>query len=315
MGTIQTVLGPVESGSLGFTLMHEHIMVRTPGVADNFPTIWDRAAEIDYAATALSEARAVGVQTLVDATTFEMGRDVEFMAEVARRSDLRVIASTGVWLEPPPYFQSCDVDQIAELFVREIEAGIASTGIKAGIIKCATDVQGVTPIIEKALRAAARAHRATGVPITTHTDAAKEMGTLQQDIFESEGVDLKRVIIGHSGDSTDIAYLARLMGRGSYIGMDRFGLDNFLPTAQRVATIASLCGMGHSDRLVLSQDAICYVEWWNRTAMRQALPNWHHSYLAGEVLAELIAAGVTDEQIDRMTIANPRSIFERCDPY
>jgi phosphotriesterase-related protein len=173
----------------------------------------------------------------------------------------------------------------------------------------------VTPVIEKALRAAARAHRATGVPITTHTDAAKETGTLQQDIFESEGVDLNRVIIGHSGDSTDIAYLTHLISRGSYIGMDRFGLDNFLPTPERVATIASLCDTGYADRLVLSQDAICYVEWWNRTALRKALPNWHHSYLAGEVLAALSAAGVTEEQIERMTIANPRSIFERRDPY
>jgi len=315
MSIVRTVLGPVDSASLGFTLMHEHIACRTPGVAENYPSVWDRPAEVEHAAAVLRKARALGVRTLVDATTFEIGRDVRFLAEVSERSGVQIIASTGVWLQPPIYIQTLDVDAIAALFVRDITEGIAGTGVRTGIIKCAADAEGITPVIDKSLRAAARAHRATGVPITTHTSAATQVGALQQDIFASEGVDLSRVIIGHSGDTSEIDYLLRLIDRGSFLGMDRFGMDNFLPTPERVATVAALCEMGHAGKLVLSQDAICYAEWWPRSAMKQALPDWHHCYLASEVLPALRAAGVTDDQIDQMTAANPRAIFERCDTY
>jgi phosphotriesterase-related protein len=190
-----------------------------------------------------------------------------------------------------------------------------TAGIRAAIIKCATDEAGVTPQVEKVLRAAARAHRATGVPISTHTHAASEGGTAQQDIFASEGVDLSRVIIGHSGDSTDIGYLTRLIERGSYIGMDRFGIDIILPTAERVATIARLCEMGHADRMVLSQDANSYMDWYERPLMEQAVPNWHYNHIVDDVIPALRQAGVTDEQVRQMTVENPRRIFERAGEY
>jgi len=204
---------------------------------------------------------------------------------------------------------------MAELFVREVREGIADSGIKAGIIKCATDEAGMTVQVEKAVRACARAHRTTGVPITTHTFAAGEAGTRQQDILAEEGVDLSRVIIGHSGDSKDTEYLLRLLGQGSYIGMDRFGLDMFLPTADRVATITILCRMGHAERMVLSHDANSYMDWYERWMMEQTAPNWHYNFIPDTVIPALRQAGVTDEQIRQMTIDNPRRIFEQCEPY
>ena len=123
---------------------------------------------------------------------------------------------------------------MTDMFVRDIEQGIADTGIKAGILKCATDEPGITPGVERVLRAVAQAHKRTGVPISTHTHAGLRRGLEQQRIFEEEGVDLSRVIIGHSGDSTDVGYLEELIAAGSYLGMDRFGIDVILPFEERV---------------------------------------------------------------------------------
>ena len=133
--------------------------------------------------------------------------------------------------------------------------------MKAAILKCATDEPGVTEGVERVLRAVAQTHRATGVPISTHTHAPTRRGLEQQDIFDSEGVDLSRVVIGHSGDTTDIDYLEEIMARGSFIGMDRFGIDALLPFEDRVATVATLCERGHADQMVLSHDASCHIDW------------------------------------------------------
>ena len=146
------------------------------------------------------------------------------------------------------------------MFVRDIEEGIADTGIKAGILKCATDEPGITPGVERVLRAVAQAHKRTGVPISTHTHAGLRRGLEQQRIFEEEGVDLSRVIIGHSGDSTDVGYLEELIAGGSYLGMDRFGIDVILPFEERVNIVAQMCERGHADKMVLSHDANCYFD-------------------------------------------------------
>ena len=188
-------------------------------------------------------------------------------------------------------------------------------GVKAGVVKGATDEPGVREDVGRILRASARAHRKTGVPISTHTHAASQVGLKQQDVFEEEGVDLTRVIIGHSGDSEDIDYLRRLIDRGSYIGMDRFGLDMFLPTDRRVATIARLCEVGYAAGMVLSHDASCYIDWVDETLLKRVVPRWHFSYIPDEVIPALREAGVSEEQIATMTVDNPRRIFERQGGY
>jgi phosphotriesterase-related protein len=314
MAMVNTVTGPVDTSELGFTLMHEHVVVKSAGVVENFPSVWNRAEEIEKAVARLRDVAARGVKTMVDATA-DQGRDIHFVAEVARRSGMQIIAATGLWIDVPRYFRSRSADVMAELFLKEVKEGIAGTEVKAGILKCATDEVGATADIEKALRACARVHRATGVPITTHTFAAGQTGTVQQDIFESEGVDLSRVIIGHSGDSTDMDYLSRLIGRGSYIGMDRFGLDMFLPTADRVATIAKLCKMGHADKMVLSHDANSYMDWFERPLLEMTAPDWHYNFIPDTVIPALLESGVSEDEIRQMTVDNPRRIFERCEPY
>lgn len=316
MPTVNTVSGPIDAGELGFTLMHEHIMVQSPGVKENFP-VFEREKQIDVAAGKLNEAMARGVKTLVDLTPGDW-RDIPFVKEVVARGGMQVMVATGIYWEVPHYFRALStrtVEYISELFVRDITDGIMDTGVKAGIIKCATDEPGATPDVERILRAAAKAHRATGVPISTHTAASHKVGLLQQNIFESEGVDLSRVVIGHSGDSEDLEYLTTLMKRGSYIGMDRFGLDQFLPQAKRVSTIARLCEMGYAGQMVLSHDAACYFDWAPSEILATALPNWQFNFIPDVVLPELRAAGVSEEHIRAMTVDNPRRIFERQGGY
>jgi len=204
---------------------------------------------------------------------------------------------------------------MTEMFVRDIKEGIAGTGVRAGILKCATDEPGVTKDVERILRAVAQAHRRTGVPISTHAYARKRVGLEQQRIFREEGVDLSRVIIGHSGDTTDLAYLAELIANGSYIGMDRFGIDNILPFEDRVTTVAEMCKRGHAGKMVLSHDAACYNHWLPERALPAMLSRWHYLHIHNDVLPALRGKGVSDQQLQAMLVENPHRIFDQQNAY
>ena len=308
--TVDTALGSIATGTLGSTLMHEHIVTRSPGVHENWPHLFDRPGILAAAERKMADLYQRGIRTIVDLTTVDLGRDIDLIVDVARRSKVQVIVATGVWWMPQRYFFSHGVDDVATLFVRDITQGIGTSGVKAAIIKCATDTQGVTPVIENILRASARAHRATGAPISTHTWAAGRTGEAQQAIFAQEGVDLRRVIIGHSGDSEDLGYLRGLMDRGSTIGMDRFGLVNFLPTAKRVEVLAKLCAEGYAGKMVLSHDANCWTDMMSEDEKRRTRPRWNYNHISDDILPALRAAGVSEDQLDQMLVRNPRAIFE-----
>jgi phosphotriesterase-related protein len=308
--TVETVRGPVPVADLGPALMHEHIVTRSPGVQENWPHLWDRAAILTLAERKMADLYSRGIRTIVDLTTVDLGRDIGLIVEVARRSRVHVIVATGVWWMPQRYFTAHGIDAAAELFIRDITQGIGASGVKAAIIKCATDTAGVTPVIDKILRASARAQKATGVPISTHTWAPGRSGEAQQAIFAQEGVDLSRVIIGHSGDSDDLGYLRGLMERGSTIGMDRFGLEHYLPTAKRVEVLAKLCAEGYASRMVLSHDANCWTDMLSEDEKRRTRPLWHYNHIPDDILPALRKAGVSEDQIEQMLVRNPRAIFE-----
>lgn len=317
MPQVQTAAGLIDASALGFTLMHEHVFVRSEGLREEFPRLWEHERRVAEAVEALRDAKAGGVETIVDLTVMGLGRDVALVRDVARDAGMQVVVATGLYTynEIPHHFQNRDIDHLADCFVADIESGIQGSEVRAGIIKCATDEPGLTPGVEKVLRAAARAHRRTGAPISTHTHAATKRGLDQQRIFAEEGVDLRRVVIGHCGDSTDLEYLETLMRAGSTIGMDRFGLDTFLPTAQRVATVAALCERGYAGQMVLAHDTSCYMDWFPWEVIRQAAPNWNFLYISKQVIPDLRAAGVTEDQVRAMMVENPRRIFEAQGAY
>jgi phosphotriesterase-related protein len=318
MATVETARGPIDTASLGRVLMHEHVFVLSPEIQQNYPEEWgDEEARVADAIGRLAELKAAGIDTILDPTAIGLGRYIPRIARIADAVDLNIIVATGLYTFEvlPHYFRRRPLERMVEMFVRDINEGIADTGIKAGVLKCATDQPGVTPDVEHVLRAVARAHRRTGCPITTHTHAASGQGLAQQKVFIEEGVDLSRVVIGHSGDTDDFDYLEAVLANGSILGMDRFGLDGLLPTARRVEVIAELCRRGYADRMVLSHDASCYLDWIPGETPVAALPNWHYLHISRDVLPALRDAGVTEEQIDQLLVATPRRFFEAHDPY
>jgi phosphotriesterase-related protein len=304
--------GPVQPNDLGRTLMHEHIFIRSPGVFEAWPHLWDRDAEITRAIEALNALAAAGFRTLVDLTTIDLGRDVDMVATVAAAVDVHIVMATGIWRVPPLYVEQRSPDRLADLFVRDIEQGMAGTAWRAGVIKLATE-PSVDAANERILTAGARASVRTGVPISTHSYPPTRSGLAQQDIFEREGVDLANVVIGHSGDSDDLDYLRALMDRGSTIGMDRFGLPQFLPDERRIAAVARLCEAGYTDRMVLSHDANCFMDTTPQRYKDERLPDWHFLHLHRTILPALRERGVSEADIETMLVANPRRILSGTD--
>jgi phosphotriesterase-related protein len=292
--------------------------VLSPEITDNYPEVWGDEAKREADAVArLSELKSRGVDSIVDLTVIGLGRYIPRIERIAAQTDINIVVATGVYTynDVPMYFHFSGPDSplgepMVDMFVSDIEQGIAGTGVKAAILKCATDEPGVTPGVERVLRAVAQAHRRTGVPISTHTHAGTKRGLEQQRIFTEEGVDLSRVVIGHSGDTTDLGYLEELIANGSYIGMDRFGLDNLLSFEDRVNTVAAMCERGHADTMVLSHDASCFIDWLPEALVPLAMPNWHYLHIHNDVIPALKERGVTDEQLTTMLVDNPRRIFE-----
>jgi phosphotriesterase-related protein len=320
MALVETVRGPIDVSRLGATLMHEHVFVLSEEIRQNYPAYWNEDARVADAIAQLQEAVARGVRTIVDPTVIGLGRCIPRIARVNAGVDLNIVVATGLYAyaELPFFFQyrgsgrkSGAVDPMAQMFVTDLTLGIAGTGVKAAFLKCCVEQSELTAGIERVLRAVSTAHHRTGAPIVVHTNVHATTGLTAQRVFREEGVDLSRVVLGHSGDSTDLSYLIELMDAGSYIGMDRFGLDGLLPFEQRVATVAELCKAGYAERMVLSHDAACYIDWFSPEVKAKMAPRWHFNHIHDDVLPALRECGVTEAQIDTMLVDNPRRYFTR----
>jgi len=313
MATIQSATGPIDTSDLGFTLTHEHVSVGSPAVRQQFPDRYDRDAVLETAAGNLTAAREAGVRTVVDLTPLNLGRDAALIREASERSGVQIIVATGIYYPPDVGLAFVPTDEIAELFIREIEAGIQDTGIRAGVIKCATEPE-MTAFNRRSVRAAARAHRRTGVPIGTHTYPENRTGLQQLGVFEQEGVDLGRVIIGHSDDSDDIGYLEEIIGAGAYLGMDRIGLPTPRTNEQRADMVTALVERGYANRVCLSHDA-GVMDGLSEADKAAQMPDWRFTFIPREFSSMLRERGVGDEAIEQMTVGNPRAIFEQTEPY
>lgn len=316
---VQTVRGPVDSAELGTTLMHEHVFVLSEEIRQNYPEDWDEEQRVADAVNKLREVRQRGVDTIVDPTVIGLGRYIPRIQRINEQVDINIVPATGIYTYndvpfkfhyqgPGKLFDQ--PEPMVDMFVKDIEQGIAGTGVRAGLLKCAIEIDGMTPGVERVMRAVARTHVRTGVPITVHTNVHNESGLAAQGLLREEGVDLTKVVIGHSGDSTDLDYLRKIADAGSLLGMDRFGLDVLLPFEDRVNTVAELAGQGYAERMVLSQDAACFIDWFPHQQKQEMVPNWHYTHISDDVLPALRERGVTEEQIRMMLVDNPRRYFE-----
>ncbi len=322
MTRIPTVTGDIDVDDLGVTLMHEHIFIRTPDLQEAFPGFmgWDEERELANARKKLAEIKQGGVDTIVDMTVPGLGRSVKRIAAAVEGTGLNVILVTGYYTYtdlpfpmkyngPGKLFDDPEDRILVDLFVGDIKDGIEGTDIRAGVLKCCTDEPGVTPDIERLIRAVAKAHLETDVPIQTHTHALSRRGLDQQRILKEEGVDLSRVVIGHSNETTDLDYLTELMDNGSFIGYDRCGLDIVTDLEAQVDTLAELCRRGYAEKIVVSHDRHCRSDWFHEEDVLRVLPKWNHEYVQGGLTPALQERGVTDDQIHQMMTVNPRAFF------
>jgi phosphotriesterase-related protein len=314
MPTVETVQGALDVDELGVVLGHEHVRFRDEAVAAEWPARYDEDAELDAALVAVAAAKDKGVQTIVEPTAMFGGRDVRFMKRVADGTGVRIVACTGIYSYDylPHYFENRDVNVMADHFISDIEGGIQGTDIKAAFLKCAADAPGVTEHVEKIHRAVARASVKTGAPIMAHSMPAVATGPRQVEIFEEEGVDLARVQIAHCGDTDDLDYIEGLLGKGVYVGLDRYGLEMFLPIDRRNATTAELLRRGHAERLIISQDYCATIDWFPPEAAESfeqsgGIRNWSMTLVFDEVVPWLHEQGVLDDAtFQTIFVENPK---------
>src|SRR5580704_6653795 len=304
MPSVETVEGAVEAEELGLTLVHEHLRFRDEAVAAEWPSRYDDQAELDAALGEVEAAKGHGVRTIVDPTAMFGGRDVRFMARVAEETGVQIVPCTGIYSYDhlPHYFANRDIDVMADHFVEDIEIGIQGTEIKAAFLKCAADASGVTENVEKIHRAVARASIQTGAPIMAHSMPAVATGPRQLEIFAEEGVDMGKVQIAHCGDTDDVGYIEGLIERGVYVGLDRYGLEMYLPIEKRNATAAELLRRGHAERLMISQDFCATIDWFPPEAEEMfeqsgGIRNWSMTLVFDEVVPALRELGVLDDAV------------------
>lgn len=325
MATIPSVLGPLDTAAMGRTYMHEHVFVLTPDVQQNFPDEWgDEGERVADAVARLTALADQGVQTIVDPTVIGLGRYVPRMARIAEQvPQLNIVVATGCYTydEVPFFFHHRDpavkaqlglddADPMVAMFTGDITDGIAGTGVRAGFLKCAIDEKGLTPGVERIMRAVARTSLDTGAPITVHTHPGSETGLeVKRVLADEEGVDPAAVVLGHSGDSSDVDHLSTLAEAGFVLGMDRFGINLDTTFEARADTVVELCRRGFAGSMVLSHDAACYIDWIDPELLPM-LPQWHYLHIEQDVLPYLREHGVTEEQITTMLVDVPRRHFE-----
>jgi phosphotriesterase-related protein len=315
---VPTVRGPVPVTELGRVLMHEHVFVLNEEIRQNYAADWDEEEQVGAAAAKLSALARRGVATIADPTVVGIGRNIPRIQRVAARTGINIIVATGLYTynDLPLYFRyrgpdsgAGGHDPMTDLFTADITEGIAGTGVKAAFLKCCIEEEGLTPGVERVMRAVARAHVITGAPVMVHTHPASQSGLEALRVLGEEGADLSRVLMAHSGDTDDLDYLTRLADAGCLLGMDRFGLDILFPFERRVAAVAALAARGYAGRMVLSHDASCHIDWFPAGLIGVFAPNWHLDHLLDDVLPALREQGVSEQQIEEMLVANPRRYF------
>ena len=313
MATVNTVLGPIDSAALGFTLPHEHLIDSSAGIRISYGELELRDRARDLALEDFHKAKAGGVDTIVEVSPMDLGRDVALMREVSRETGVNFICCTGCWLDIPRSFWGRDKEFIADLWVREIEEGIDGTDIRAGIIKVATS-DPITEQEELMLRATARTHLRTGVPITTHTPPQSRVGERQLHILIEEGVEPQNIYIGHINQTLDPDYHRQLARLGVWLGWDinnPYGRAHLPPWEQRAEYLKTLLDEGLTNNIMLSHD-------WNVILSRLGTPGFPgrednpdgYLWLNRAFIPKLQGLGVTEAEVELMMVGNPRRHFE-----
>ena len=281
--------------------MHEHIFCDVYRVTGRLNELLnDEALSVEELA-ALREAGGTG---LVEVTTADLGRDPEALCRVAEKTELHIIMGTGWYRQPfyPPEIDRLQTNELADMMVTELTGGVEGPEIRAGIIgEIGVHLDYATAQEERVLRAAARAQKATGAPLTTHA-SMYPVGLLQLEILKDEGADLSRVIIGHCDTYLDQSYHLAILEAGAYVQFDTVGRNHMNPDSRRADAFVELARLGWSHKLLLSSDR-CH-----RSDLL-AFGGVGYGYVFSGFFDLLRAKGIDDETLDTITIENPRRVL------
>lgn len=317
MADIRTVLGRRDSADIGRTLVHEHALVGFPGwFLDTRQPKYNRDEALVRVAAAFEQLKDYGVSTVIDPCPSDLGRDVEFYAEISQRTGVQLVCAAGVYFENAGltyYYRRMEVEEITDIFIREIEDGVGETGIRPGIVKIASGKPQMTPYERKVITAAARAAKATGVPVLSHTEDC-HCGHDQIDLVTDAGVAAENFLVGHSDGMEDIAYQESLAQRGVFVGFDRFGIESLISDDIRMRNLQMLVERGYRDRVMMSHD---YVNCWlgrppglaDGVSMADILPNWNMTHIFENILPALKKRGMSEEDFDVILRQNPQRFF------
>ncbi len=305
---VMTVSGPLPPDKLGFTLPHEHTAISLWHIANRWD-YWELTPDDDLVIDELRDFRRRGGGSLVDLTPPGVGRDPDRLRRLASASGVNIVMGTG-WYREAYYpaealIDRRSVDDLAAEMVRELEHGVAESGIRPGIIgEIGTDKPWVSALEERVHRAAARAAKRTGMAITTH-GVQSPVGLAQLAIFVEEGADPARVVIGHADSYHDIDFYLEVLAAGANLQFDflghRFGVEEALEP-RLVETIVELLERGFAPQLLLSQD-VCH------NAQLKANGGFGYVYLQQHFLPTLRTAAVGEGEIRQMTVDNPARIL------
>jgi len=314
MAHIQTVTGPIVPESLGITYTHEHILcdqrrcradgLRPRGSDGGLMILDDPAMMIRE----LSELKGLGADAMVEVTMQAWGRDVAGLRRIAEATGLRIIATSGFYVEQchPAFVATQTIDQLAEGLVRELTEGVDGTGIRTGLLKAATSRPALEGPEAKCARAVARAQRATGAAITTHTSASARFeiaggncGMAFLDLFEAEGVDPRRVIVGHTDENADVRNLVALCRRGAFVQFDVIGKSHWMLDETRADLAAALVERGFEGQLLLSTDR-------NRAFELRVNGGTGYAHMRTVFMPMVRARDVSEAVIHKMLVENPR---------
>jgi phosphotriesterase-related protein len=318
MMLVETVRGPVASHDLGRTLMHEHVFTLDPAMHRAYgtawgPNYWDEDREIERAVANLQRLRAAGFDTFVDPSVPGVGRWVPLIQRVNEQVDMNIVVATGYFslASLPLFLRMRSPAQIAELYVREIREGVDGTDVKAAFLKFVVEGSELVGDVPLLLKAIAMTHHETGVPIMVHTDSITRSGRPALQALQGEGVDPRRIVIAHAGDSDDLDYLRELADTGASLGYDRFPGEHRISLERRIANLVALIEDGYADRIHLSNDAASFLDF---PAGDQDVIDLH---LEGDYLFAwetavpmMVGAGVSAHELDQILIRNPARFFD-----
>ncbi|MGH2406793.1 MAG: phosphotriesterase family protein [Candidatus Limnocylindrales bacterium] len=313
-GEVQTVLGRVPAEVIGVTLPHEHTRCVLWHIGSRWD-YWQLTGEEDLIAAELGRFREAGGSCIVDVSLQSIGRDPARLRRLAEATGLHLVMGCG-WYRQAYYPVEArigrrSVDDLAAELVGEFEVGVEGTGIRPGIIgEIGTDKPWLTGEEERVHRAAARAARITGMAVTTHA-VMSDVGLAQLRVFDEEGLDPGRVIIGHADSNPRLDYQLAIIASGANIEFDFLGMA-FTPAERHgeprlIALLLELLERGHGERILLSQD-VCH------DAQLKAYEGNGYVYLAETFLPRLRAAGVDEAMIQTLTVDNPRRLLSLAAP-